>query len=152
VADVPAGPTIVAQAIATEFLSTLKDVLVKLELVDILNSCEGPKFTVFAPTNEAFENAFDIANIDSVDRGALLNFVLNHVVPGVSGEPVYAADIKDGMVVETAVAGCTFLVFNVTDTDVFVNDAKVTTADIQACNGVVHVIDRVLYTAEVVEH
>jgi len=162
VADVPAGPTIAATASANDALQTLVKVLIKLDLVSILNSCEGPKFTVFAPTDEAFGRAFDISKIDDLTEAELDDLkavVLFHVVPDLSGQgPIMAADIGTGMVVVTALpatgkVACNTLVFDVTDTGgVFVNDAQVIIPNVAACNGVVHVIDRVLYAPGVLEH
>merc|ERR1711935_742432 len=124
----------------------------------ILNSCEGPKFTVFAPTDDAFGSAFDISKIDDLTEAELDDLkavVLFHVVPG--QDPIMAADIGTGMVVVTALpptgkVACNTLVFDVTENGVFVNDAQVIIPNVAACNGVVHVIDRVLYAPGVLEH
>jgi len=159
VADVPvvvpepdlcsSGSTIATLASQTGDLSILVQLLIRLNLVELLGG--NAQFTVFAPTNAAFADAFDINNIGDVDDAELRDFVLYHVVPG---SPIMAADIKYGMVAKTAAgAGCEYVVFNVTDTgDVFVNDAKVIAPDVKACNGVVHLIDRVLYAPDLVDH
>ena len=141
------GKSIATLATETDDLSTLVKLLVRLDLSEVLNRAT-PQFTVFAPTDAAFADAFDIENIDDVDTADLEAFVWYHVVPGA----VMAADIEYGMVAATADdQGC--VVFNVTDTgEVFVNDAKVISPDVKACNGVVHVIDRVLYAPELLDH
>jgi uncharacterized surface protein with fasciclin (FAS1) repeats len=107
-------------------------------LVEALQD-EGP-FTVFAPTDEAFaalpEGALDalIADVD-----ALTVVLLDHVVDG----KVMAADVieLDGQEVET-LAGSSVLIQ--IDDGVFVGDALVIITDIEASNGVIHVIDNVL--------
>ena len=108
---------------------------------------EGP-FTVFAPTDEAFaklppetlQTLLEPANKDQLT--AILTY---HVVPA----KVMAADVQAGEV--TTVNGDPFTVAaedaGVQITDGQGNTATVTTADIEASNGVIHVIDSVLHPA-----
>jgi uncharacterized surface protein with fasciclin (FAS1) repeats len=136
--------TIVELAQATDSLSTLVAAVVQAELVDTLSS-EGP-FTVFAPTNAAFGDLLEALNITAEellareDLGAILTY---HVV---SGE-VLAADLSDGQVVTTVQGG--ELTVSVSDAGVVLTDANggtatVTAADVDASNGVVHLIDAVV--------
>ena len=108
------------------------------ELVSALQA-DGP-FTVFAPTDDAFAAAgIDLSTFDTEEENATLaDILLYHVV---SGE-VTASAVTDGMNAE-ALNGDD-LSFTVTDGVVMVNDATVTSADVMASNGVIHVIDKVL--------
>ena len=111
--------------------------VIQAELLETLQG-DGP-FTVFAPTDQAFADAgIDLAALDT-DEGkeALTEILLSHVVAGA----VPAANVSDCMTAET-VSGHT-LSFAVGDT-VMVNGATVTTADVMAKNGIIHVIDTVL--------
>ena len=112
--------------------------LAHAELVSALQA-DGP-FTVFAPTDDAFAAAgIDLATFDTEEENATLaDILLYHVV---SGE-VTASAVNDGMNAE-ALNGDD-LSFTVTDGVVMVNDATVTSADVMASNGVIHVIDKVL--------
>lgn len=98
---------------------------------------EGP-FTVFAPTNEAFDDLPDGVLEDLLDDPEALATILTyHVVAG----QVLAADLQDGAQV-TTVEGRTLAVSLTGGAQV--NDANITSVDILASNGVVHVIDAVL--------
>ena len=100
---------------------------------------DGP-FTVFAPTDDAFAAAgIDLATFDTDEENATLSDILLYHV--VSGE-VASSDVTDGMSAE-ALNGDD-LSFTVSDGSVMVNDATVTSADVMASNGIIHVIDRVL--------
>jgi uncharacterized surface protein with fasciclin (FAS1) repeats len=129
---------IVALAQATPDLSTLVDAVTAADLVETLQG-EGP-FTVFAPTNEAFSALGD--TLDTLllpeNREQLASVLTYHVVPS----RALAADLSDGQTLET-VSGETLEVQVEGDT-VTVGGATVTQADIEASNGVVHVIDTVL--------
>ncbi|SFE36731.1 fasciclin domain-containing protein [Roseivivax sediminis] len=108
-------------------------------LVETLTG-EGP-FTVFAPTDEAFE-ALPEGTVDELlmeeNQDQLTSILTYHVVPGA----VMSSDLEDGMEAET-VEGSSVTVSIDGDT-VMVGDATVTQADIEASNGVIHVIDSVL--------
>ena len=108
------------------------------ELVSALQA-DGP-FTVFAPTDDAFVAAgIDLSTFDTEEENATLaDILLYHVVAG----EVTASAVTDGMNAE-ALNGDD-LSFTVTDGVVMVNDATVTSADVMASNGVIHVIDKVL--------
>jgi len=107
-------------------------------LVDALTS-EGP-FTVFAPTDEAFA-ALPEGTVESLladPEGALTQILLYHVVPG----KVMSTDLSDGMTAETLQGSP--VTFSIKDGVVQVNEATVIAADIEASNGVIHVIDAVI--------
>lgn len=101
---------------------------------------EGP-FTVFAPTDDAFA-ALPHGAVEGLlaDLPALVRVLTYHVVPGriTSGQITHDSEQKtvEGSVLKLAVNG-----------GVTVNDATVIQADVEAENGVIHVIDRVLIPA-----
>ena len=127
---------IVDTAVAAGSFTTLAKLLTDAGLVETLKGA-GP-FTVFAPTDKAFAAvpADTLAKLGA-DKALLTKVLTYHVVPG----KVTAADIKPGDV--ATVAGPT-IKLSVVDGKVMVNDATVTTADVMASNGVIHVIDKVL--------
>ncbi len=131
--------TIVEVAQGNEDFSTLVSAVDAAGLVETLSG-EGP-FTVFAPTNEAFD-ALPEGTLDSLlaeeNSDQLTSILTYHVVPSAA----MAADLSDGQELET-VNGETLTVSIDGDT-VMVGDATVTQADIEASNGVIHVIDTVL--------
>jgi uncharacterized surface protein with fasciclin (FAS1) repeats len=100
---------------------------------------DGP-FTVFAPTDDAFTAAgIDLSTFDTDEENATLVDILKYHV--VSGQ-VLSTDLTDKMTAATL--NTDSLTFTVNDAGVKVNDAKVSTADVIASNGVIHVIDKVL--------
>ena len=130
---------IVDLAVQTEFLSTLVAAVKAGDLVGVLKG-DGP-FTVFAPTNEAFAKlpAGTVENLLKPENKAQLVAVLTyHVVPG----KVYSKDLKNGMKAKTAQGS--EVTITLKGGKAMVDNATVTTADIEASNGVVHVIDTVI--------
>jgi uncharacterized surface protein with fasciclin (FAS1) repeats len=130
--------TIVDIAAGNPDFSTLVAALKAAGLVETLSG-EGP-FTVFAPTNEAFAKLPE-GKVSSLlaDIPALKNILTYHVVSG----KVMASDVV-GLKSAATVQG-TEVNINVVDGSVKLNDsATVTATDIEASNGVVHVIDTVL--------
>ena len=132
--------SIVEIAVADERFTTLVAALTAAELVETLSG-EGP-FTVFAPTNDAFA-ALPAGTVESLllpeNKQALTDILLYHVVSG----KVMAADVV------TLTSAPTVLGKDVTitvkDGKVFLNDTvEVIITDIEASNGVIHVIDAVL--------
>lgn len=132
-------PNIVETAVSAGNFTTLVAAVQAAGLVDTLSG-EGP-FTVFAPTDAAFE-ALPEGTVAGLlgDIPALTKILTYHVVPG----RVMAADVM-GLEVAKTVEGSDLL-FDTTD-GVKVNQATVTQADIVADNGVIHVIDQVLIPA-----
>ena len=134
--------TIVDIAVEDGRFNTLVAALQAAELVETLQG-EGP-FTVFAPTDEAFAALGDTVNtlLLPENKQQLTDILLYHVVPGA----VMAADVvaMDGQMVDTALAGSQIAI-KVDMGNVYLNDTvMVIITDIQASNGVIHVIDAVL--------
>jgi uncharacterized surface protein with fasciclin (FAS1) repeats len=130
---------IVDLAVSQETLSTLVAAVKAGGLVETLKGT-GP-FTVFAPTNEAF-NALPAGTLESLlkpeNKQQLVDILTYHVVSG----KVMSTDLKDGMKAKT-VQGSEVKI-GVSKEGVTVNEAKVIKADVGASNGVVHVIDKVI--------
>jgi uncharacterized surface protein with fasciclin (FAS1) repeats len=133
---------IVATAQAAGTFETLLAAAQAADLVSVLQS-EGP-FTVFAPTDEAFAQIPE-ATLQALlaDKEALTEVLLYHVVPG----RVPASDVVGLESAETA-AGLDVHIM-VTDGTVKVDDATVVATDIEATNGIIHVIDRVILPADI---
>jgi uncharacterized surface protein with fasciclin (FAS1) repeats len=137
-----AAGTIVEVAAANPDFSTLVAAVKAAGLVDTLNGA-GP-FTVFAPTNAAF-TALPAGLLDKLllpaNKATLTKILTYHVVPA----KVMAADVKPGKVKTVEEGEITIA----TAAGVKVDGASVTTTDIEASNGVIHVIDKVLVPADV---
>ena len=139
--------TIVSVASDSPDFSTLVAGVQAAELVDTLQA-EGP-YTVFAPTNDAFE-ALPEGTLDELllpeNKDQLTDILTYHVVAG----EVMAADLSDGQEVETVQGGILTVGIDgdsVTLTDENGNTVNVVATDIQASNGVIHVIDGVVTPA-----
>lgn len=137
--EAPQSPTIVDIAVEDGRFTTLVQALQSAGLVETLQG-EGP-FTVFAPTDDAFA-ALPEGALENLlaDEAALQNVLLYHVVEG----SVLAADVVglDGQSVET-LSGEPIQI-SVEGDAVMINNAQVVITDIEASNGVIHVIDSVL--------
>lgn len=133
---------IVAVAVASGQFNTLVAAVKAAGLVETLQG-EGP-FTVFAPTDDAFaklpKGAVEALLADKEKLAAVLTY---HVLPG----KVMAADVLAmGGGSPATVNGAPVRIV-IRDGNVYVDDAKVVTTDIQASNGVIHVIDKVIMPA-----
>ncbi len=131
--------TIVETAQGSDDFSTLVSAVESAGLAETLSG-EGP-FTVFAPTNEAFEALPEGALDDLMmeENSEQLTSVLTyHVVPSAA----MAADLSDGQELETV--NGEMLEVSIDGDTVMIGDATVTQADIEASNGVIHAIDTVL--------
>jgi uncharacterized surface protein with fasciclin (FAS1) repeats len=130
--------TIVDIAAGNPNFSTLVTAVKAAGLAETLSS-KGP-FTVFAPTNEAFA-ALPKGTLETLlkseNRQLLQKVLTYHVV----SSDLMAKDLRSGNV--TTIAGSTVAV-NVQNGKVSVNNANVVKADVDAKNGVIHAIDKVL--------
>ncbi len=129
--------TVVDIAVSNPDFSILVEAVTKADLAGAL-SADGP-FTVFAPTNEAFEKLFKqlgVSGIKDLTAEQLTPILTYHVVSG----KVMSTDLSN-----TSVATLNGKKIKVDITDgVKINDSHVVKADISGTNGVVHVIDEVL--------
>ncbi len=129
-------PTIVDVAIQAGKFNTLVEAVKAAGLVETLSG-EGP-FTVFAPTDEAFAKIpADTLQAVLNDREKLTAILTYHVVPG----KLMASDVVRSSQLQT-VQGQSITVS--TEGGVRVDDANVIQTDIEADNGVIHVIDAVI--------
>ena len=130
---------IVGLAQGQEDLSTLVEALEAAELVETLQG-EGP-FTVFAPTNAAFE-ALPEGTLENLlkpeNKDQLAQVLTYHVVPGETA----STDLSDGMKVTTVEGSDAEVMLQ--DGNAMIQGATVVTPDVKASNGVVHIIDAVL--------
>jgi uncharacterized surface protein with fasciclin (FAS1) repeats len=147
-ASAPESPaTVVDVAASNEDFSTLVSAVEAADLAETLSG-DGP-FTVFAPVNDAFA-ALPAGTVDSLlrpgNQDQLKGVLTYHVVP----TEATSGDLSDGMTI-TTVQGQPLTVgvsdAGVTLTDGTGNTVSVVQADIEAGNGVVHVIDEVLLPA-----
>ena len=133
--------TIVDVAVGAGSFTTLVAAVTEAGLVDTLSG-DGP-FTVFAPTDDAFAAALTDLGLTADEllaRDDLADILTYHVV---AGEVDAATAISlDGQSAETA-NGATIDI-TVVDGNVMINDATVTTPDVEASNGIIHIIDAVL--------
>lgn len=131
-------PTVVDIALANENFSILVSALIKAELVETLKGT-GP-FTVFAPTNEAFNALFaelGVTGIDQLSKETLTPILLYHVVSG----NVRSNQLSTGNV---ATLNGSSISVNVGTSVTLNQNTTVVLADVQGTNGVVHVINKVL--------
>ena len=136
--DRPAGKDIVAVAQEAGNFNTLLSALTAADLKETLSG-PGP-YTVFAPTDEAFaklpKEQLDALLADKEKLRAVLTY---HVIPG----KVLASDITAGKMTSMKTVNGQPLSIDTKD-GVKIGNAKVVKSDIQASNGVIHVIDTVL--------
>lgn len=135
-------------------LSILVEAVVYADLAATLSGTT--EYTVFAPTNAAFTSLLQtlgVSKITDVDKATVKAILLNHVVAG----EVKSGAITTGYVKSASPFGNTTstlsLYITKTAAGVTINkDVNVTTADVDASNGVVHVVDKVIALPTVVNH
>jgi uncharacterized surface protein with fasciclin (FAS1) repeats len=153
------GNTIVDIAAADQNFSVLVQALDRADLVETLDGTT--EYTVFAPTNDAFNDFLEqkgYASLSDVPVAALREILLNHVVSGT----VMSSSLQTGYVKTlargNASATNTISMFINTQSGVVINGgvanggATVTTADIEASNGVIHIVNNVIDLPTVVNH
>jgi transforming growth factor-beta-induced protein len=140
-------PNIVEIAVADGRFTTLVTAVTEAGLAEALQG-EGP-FTVFAPTDDAFA-ALPDGTVEALlaDIPTLTDILFYHVIAGAA---VFAEEVVELSYAETALGFP--VIVTVTDDGVFINDAQVIITDIEASNGVIHVIDAVILppTTDIVE-
>ena len=149
--EVPTTNTIVDVALGAENLTTLVAALQKADLVTTLAS-QGP-FTVLAPSNDAFntflsDNGF--SSLEDVPVDVLTNILLNHVIGG----RLASTDLTTGYAstfATTSASDASMSIFIDTSNGVRFNGvSSVTDANIEADNGIVHLVDAVIGLPSVV--
>eukprot|EP00751_Fragilariopsis_kerguelensis_P017007 CAMPEP_0170849688 /NCGR_PEP_ID=MMETSP0734-20130129/10165_1 /TAXON_ID=186038 /ORGANISM="Fragilariopsis kerguelensis, Strain L26-C5" /LENGTH=264 /DNA_ID=CAMNT_0011219421 /DNA_START=62 /DNA_END=852 /DNA_ORIENTATION=+ len=129
-------------AIENGSFTTLVAALSATDLVGALSSPAGP-FTVFAPTDDAFDalpNGLVSCLLEERNLPILSDILLYHVV---SGEAL-STDLSNNQQLSTLLDGVKVTVDLSHNTGVMINDATVVGADVLASNGVIHIIDQVL--------
>ena len=143
---------IVQTASSDDRFSILTEAITKAGLVSALEGA-GP-FTVFAPTNDAFNALFTqlgVSGVNDLSAEALTPILLNHVVSG----NIKSTDVTTGYVStlnNTAPGQNTVQIFAENGADVMVDGSKVIIADIKATNGTIHAVDKVIVPSNVVMH
>lgn len=140
--------TIAEIAVGNEDFSILVDALTRTNLVDVVSDANA-ELTVFAPTNEAFLDLLEELQYSSLDEAesdltteGLKEVLLYHVL----GAEVKSSAVTTGYAA-TATTAKNSLFIN-TENGVVINDrATVTAVDLDASNGVIHVIDKVILPA-----
>jgi transforming growth factor-beta-induced protein len=143
---------LVQTASSDDQFSILTAAITKAGLVSALEGT-GP-FTVFAPTNDAFNTLFNqlgVNGIEDLSAETLKPILLNHVISG----NVKAADVTTGYAAtlnNTAPGQNMVKIFVEKTGTVMVDGSKVIIADIEASNGTIHAVDKVILPANVVTH
>ena len=147
----PQQKSIVEIASSTPEFSILVEALTKADLVNTINASDN--LTVFAPTNSAFQALFTelgVSGISEISKETLTPILLYHVlgakVPAASVTTGYAYTLSPGKGAKTLA-----LYLNTSNGVKINNSAQVTTADVMATNGVIHVINQVLLPNSVVD-
>lgn len=153
----PQQSNIVEIALDTPELSTLVSALTRADgnLVDVLNG-DGP-FTVLAPTNAAFTaflNDHGFSSLDEVPTDVLSQILLNHVIMAdVTSSDLISMGSGYASGSATGAAGMDISIYFDTANGVRFNNAgTVTTADVDASNGTIHIINGVLGLPDIVDH
>ncbi len=154
----PQQNNIVDLALATPELSSLVAALQAAD-GDLVSVLQGPgPFTVLAPDNDAFAaflSANNFASLSDVPTDVLSQVLLNHVISGtVSSSALVSQGSGYASTNATGAGGASMsLFFNTANNDVrFNNVSSVSTADISASNGVIHIVDAVIGLPDVVDH
>ena len=142
VAAQPARTTIVDAAIAANADGEFEYLVQAVVRAGLVETLDGKRqFTVFAPTDAAFENLFDalgVSGVDEIPVGTLRTVLLYHVAPGER----FSADVVSSTRIRTLAKA--FAYPSVAGGAAYINDARIVAADIDVSNGVIHVIDKVI--------
>ena len=143
----PANDDIASLAQNTGDLTSLAAALDKFP--DLVTTLSGSgNFTVFAPTDAAFDAllaAIGQTSIDDVPEEVLRDILEYHVITSAA---LLSTDLNDGQMAATLNGANITVTIN---NGVFINQAEVTTADVEASNGVIHIIDAVLVPQEILD-
>jgi uncharacterized surface protein with fasciclin (FAS1) repeats len=140
--------TVVDIAVNNDGFSTLVAAVTEAELVDVLSS-EGP-FTVFAPTDDAFAAALEALGLSAEELLAsdgLSGILTYHVVPGklLAADVIAAVEAAENNIAMVETVNGASISVEIQDGNVIIDGAAVVAiTDLEAGNGVVHVIDAVI--------
>ncbi|HYX07592.1 MAG TPA: fasciclin domain-containing protein [Bacteroidales bacterium] len=112
------------------------------DLVDAL-SMEG-SYTVFAPTNDAFAALLGVtgqSDLEDIPEDVIERLLKYHVI---SGAALMSSDLTDGQMAATLLGDNDKVMVKIEGSSVYINDAMVTTANVEASNGIIHIVDAVL--------
>ncbi|MBN2348641.1 MAG: fasciclin domain-containing protein [Bacteroidales bacterium] len=136
-------PSIVSIASETPSLSILVDALTMFPgLVDVL-SAEG-SYTVFAPTNDAFAALLGVigqTELNDIPEDVIERLLKYHVI---SGAALMSTDLTDGQMAATLLSSDDKITVEIDGSSVYINSAMVSSANIEASNGIIHIVDAVL--------
>jgi transforming growth factor-beta-induced protein len=137
----PESRSIVDLAIATPSLSTLVEAVSLFPDLATLLSSNG-NFTVFAPDNDAFAallKAVGQTKLSDVPKPVIEKILKHHVIPSAN---LASTDLSDGQTAKSALGED--LKVSITTNGVFIGGAQVTTADVKAGNGIIHLVKNVI--------
>lgn len=141
--ELPSTSSIVSIAAQTPSLSILVEALTMFpELVDALSN-DG-SYTVFAPTNDAFAALLGVVGqyeLNDIPKDVIERVLKYHVI---SDAALMSTDLSDGQMASTILSANDKIEVGINMSTVYINNAMVTTANVDASNGVVHIIDAVL--------
>lgn len=138
----------------TAQLSTLLEAVKYAGLENVLNGETAGEFTVFAPTNAAFTallTSLGATKLTDVPSTTVRDILLYHVVSGRVTSSQLATGYVNSSLNFTGTTSPVSLFVNLAS-GVKINEASVSTADVSADNGVVHIVDKVLVPPTVVNH
>ena len=143
--------SVMAKMMVTPELSKFTSMIVSVQLIDLFLNGEGP-LTVFAPTNDAFENISDgikkdLANPDFIE--ALTTLLKNHIIEEELTSLVLLQYIQKNGEYSIKTLGGASLTAYLDDGDIMMKDsngvtAKIGKSDISGTNGKLHILDAVL--------
>lgn len=137
---------IVKIASETPSLSILVDALTMFpDLVNAL-SADG-NYTVFAPTNDAFTALLGVigqSDLEDIPEDVIERLLKYHVI---SSAALMSSDLSDGQMAATLLSADDKITVGISGSNVTINGANVTTANVEASNGIVHIVDAVLVPA-----
>jgi transforming growth factor-beta-induced protein len=138
--------SIAAIASETPSLSTLVQALTMFpNLVSALSGAGS--YTVFAPTNDAFAALLEATgqtSLNDVPESVIERLLKYHVIAGAS---LMSGDLSNGQMAATLLSDDDKVTVTIDGSSVKINQANVTSADIEASNGVIHIVDAVLVPA-----
>jgi len=140
---IPLTDNIVELAQETSDLSILVDALTMYPNLVSALSADG-NYTVFAPTNDAFTALLGVigqSDLEDVPEDVIERLLKYHVI---SNAALMSTDLEDGQMAATLLSADDKITVSIDGSMVMINNATVTSANIEASNGVVHIIDAVL--------